>query len=259
MSGDIIRCLALRCGYGDITVVRNLDLRVSPAEVVLLLGPNGAGKTTALMTIAGLLPKLSGEVEVCGAPACSDRPYLMARRGMSFVPADRALVASLSVKDNLLLAATKRGMPVDEVLDLLPALRPRLSVSAGRISGGEQQMLAVGRALMPRPRALLIDELSTGLAPRITAHLLGTILRMARDTQVGVLLVEQQVNLALSHADRAYLLVHGELRLVAGCAQLRADPARLARAYLGDAPEAAPAGAAGTNVDFSTQVRVADS
>jgi branched-chain amino acid transport system ATP-binding protein len=214
------------------TVVRRLDLDVRPAEVILLVGPNGAGKTTTLMTIAGLLPKLGGEVEVCGAPTSFDRPHLMARRGMSFVPDDRALVSALSVRDNLAVAAPKNGMSLDDVLDLLPALRKRLKGPAGQISGGEQQMLAVGRALLPRPRALLIDEMSTGLAPRIVAELLATIVRTAREARVGVLLVEQQVNLALQSADRAYVLVHGDVRLEAPCSQLRADPGRLADAYL---------------------------
>jgi branched-chain amino acid transport system ATP-binding protein len=233
MSNTVVACRGLRCGYGDVAVVRDLDLAVRESEVVLLIGPNGAGKTTSLLTMAGLLPKLGGEVEVDGQRVLSERPYLMARRGLTLVPDHRALASALSVKDNLQLARRKGGMTLDDVLDLFPALHRRAPLQAGQLSGGEQQMLAIARALMMSPRILLIDEMSTGLAPIIVAPLLATIRQVASERHVGVLLVEQQVTLALESADRAYVLVHGEVRLESSSAELRADPGLLADAYLG--------------------------
>lgn len=214
-------------------MVRDLNLQVSEGEIVLLLGPNGAGKTTTLLTMAGLIPKLNGDVIVCGEHVDSDRPHTMPRRGLAFVPDHRALVSQLSVRDNLRVAARKGGRDVDEVLDLFPALRPRLNITSGRLSGGEQQMLAMGRALMLEPKVLIVDEMSMGLAPIIVQHLMEIIQTIASESGAGVLLVEQHVALALEAADRAYVLVHGDITLRASAAELRSAPEKLTNAYLG--------------------------
>ncbi|MFI5958913.1 ABC transporter ATP-binding protein [Cryptosporangium sp. NPDC051539] len=231
----MISCRGVHAGYGALTVVRNLSLEVNEGEIVLLLGPNGAGKTTTLLSIAGLLPTQRGEITVCGYPVSAERPHLMPRRGLSFVPDDRALVTGLTVRDNLRLAVRRGGRSIDDILDLLPTLRRRLRVRAGSLSGGEQQMLAVGRALLPAPRVLAIDEMSMGLAPIIVQQLLEAIRTIVAQAAVGVLLVEQHVALALQAADRAYALVHGEVVLHASTEELRLDVDRLTEAYLGRA------------------------
>lgn len=234
MTADlVVSCDSLYAGYGDVAVVRDLNLKVHEGEVVVLLGPNGAGKTTTLLTIAGLLPKLSGQVLVCDEPVSSEHPHLMAARGLAFVPDNRCLVTGLSVRDNLRIAARKGGLSVEDVFDLFPSLRTRVGVRAGQLSGGEQQMLAIGRGLMLRPRALVIDEMSLGLAPIVVDQLLATIVRAARESSMGVLLVEQHVALALEAADRAYVLVHGQLTSDVSAEHLRTNPELLAHAYLG--------------------------
>lgn len=233
MSETVVAAKGLVAGYGDVSVVRNLDLEVTAGEVVLLLGANGAGKTTTLRTIAGLLPALTGDINVCGAPVSPERAHTMRRRGFSYVPDDRNLVSGLSVRENLRVAAVRGGMSLDEALDYFPSLRQRARLKAGSLSGGEQQMLAIVRALMNRPKALIIDEMSTGLAPLLVQHLMAAITDVAKQHGTGVLLVEQHVTLALEVADRAYVLVHGELSLHAPAAELRRSPERLASAYLG--------------------------
>lgn len=250
MIEPIISCQGLRAGYGDVCVVRDLDLTVRQGEVVVLLGPNGAGKTTTLLTVAGLLPKLGGSVEVGGEPVNAERPHEMTRRGLAFVPDTRELVSVLTVRDNLRVAARKGGQTVDDILDLFPSLRARLKLKAGQLSGGEQQMLAMGRALMNRPKALVVDEMSMGLAPIIVEQLLEIIADVARQGHTGVLLVEQHVALALHAADRAYVIVHGEVSLQSDAADLRTHPDRLAQAYLGTT-EAAPTLVAATQESTS--------
>jgi branched-chain amino acid transport system ATP-binding protein len=240
LSGAVISCEGLFAGYHDLTVVRDLNLNVEEGEIVLLVGPNGAGKTTTLLTISGLLPKLGGDVLVCDQPVDETHPHRMAGRGLAFVPDDRSLVSRLTVRENLLVAVRNRGQTVDDVLDLFPALRKRLRLRAGQLSGGEQQMLAIARALMPRPRALIIDELSMGLAPVVVEQLFEAIVRIAMQIRTGVLLVEQHVALAMHTADRAYVLVHGDLVLQSTCEDLRAKPSILREAYLGEGRDEVP-------------------
>ncbi len=230
----------LTAGYRGVPVVHRLDLEVGAGEIVALLGPNGAGKTTVLKTVSGLLPQLGGTIEVFGEISVVTRRMrakavvARARHGLAHVPEERALFYGLSGRAHLRLAA-RRGdaSAIADALAPFPALAAILDRPAGLMSGGEQQMLAIARALVARPRLLMIDELSLGLAPIIVEQLLGMVRTIARDTGVGVLLVEQHVDATLATADRAYVLVRGVVSSHGPAAQLAADPARLAKSYLG--------------------------
>jgi branched-chain amino acid transport system ATP-binding protein len=226
-------CVNLAAGYGATKVVRAFDLAVDGGTVVAVLGPNGAGKTTLLLTVAGLLPRLGGSVVVNGRSLRSGRAATANRAGVVLVPDRRDLFTTLTTSENL-EAARRRGSPAaKQVLELFPALEKRWSVKAGALSGGEQQMLAVGRAFIQEPRVLLIDEMSMGLAPVIVEDLLPKVRDIADSSNAVVVLVEQHVQLALEVADRALVLVHGEVVISGAAAELSADPQRLENAYLG--------------------------
>jgi branched-chain amino acid transport system ATP-binding protein len=229
----VLECRGLDAGYLGRPVVRELDLDVRRGEILALLGPNGAGKTTVLLTLAGLLPRLGGAVSLLGRPMRVTRPHLVTRMGMVLVPDDRALFTTLTTRENLVLAQRRGGMGVDDVLAYFPSLKNRLGVKAGMLSGGEQQMLAVGRALVQGPKVLLLDEMSMGLAPTIVESLLAGLRTIASEAGVGVVLVEQHVSLALEVADRAVVLTHGEVTLRGAAAELAADRGRLESSYLG--------------------------
>jgi branched-chain amino acid transport system ATP-binding protein len=230
----------LVAGHGGVPVVRNLELEVASGRVLAMLGPNGAGKSTVMMTLAGLLPRLGGAVLVDGKALPSGRPGRASQAGLVLVPDDRALFTSLTTSENISIARVKGGMTSDEAADLFPALKPRWKTAAGSLSGGEQQMLAVARALVQKPTVLLIDEMSMGLAPVIVESLLPIVRRIADDTGTSVVLVEQHVRLALEVADDAVVLVHGDVTLRGSAQELAADPKRLEAAYLGgDHTEAA--------------------
>jgi branched-chain amino acid transport system ATP-binding protein len=230
----VLEVVDLTAGYNGLAVVRGVTLTVEPGEVVALLGPNGAGKTTTLKAIAGLLKPLGGTVRVDGQEAGGRPAHLLARRGVALVPEDRAIFADLTTRENLRVAATGKAKEREaEVLDLLPELRKCLDRKAGLLSGGEQQMLAVGRALVGKPRLLVVDEMSLGLAPVVVQRLL-PVLRDVAALGTGVLVVEQHVHLALEVVDRAYVLTHGRLVMQGSAADLRADQGLIAASYFGD-------------------------
>jgi branched-chain amino acid transport system ATP-binding protein len=238
----VLECSELTSGYKGVPAVRDLNLSVAEGEIVALLGPNGAGKTTTLLTIAGVLTAQSGSVTVLGDAVRGGRPHLVARRGALTVPADRALFHEMTAQENVRLGLPRGQLNegLELVLEYFPALKPRLKVRAGLLSGGEQQMLAIGRALAARPRALMIDELSLGLAPVIVKSMLPIIRRIATELHTAVLLVEQHLELALATADRAYVLSHGTLLTSGPAGELRRDRDLLKAGYLGEVRQPVP-------------------
>jgi branched-chain amino acid transport system ATP-binding protein len=224
-------------GYGPIVAVRDLSLEVYPGEVVTLLGANGAGKSTTLLTIAGLVKPSAGVIELDGDDIVHVKAEDIVRRGIALTPEGRGIFAHLSVRDNLRIGAATRkdkaevAATMEEMLDLFPILRERSRQLAGTLSGGEQQMLALARSLMSKPRLMLLDEPSLGLAPRIVAQIF-ELLRELPAHGVTVLLVEQNVRLALDVASRGYVLATGELQL-AGSAEELLSAVDLEEVYLG--------------------------
>jgi len=196
----------LSAGYHQHPVIREIDLQVGPGEVVALLGPNGAGKTTTLKALAGHLKALAGEVRVDGTVTTS-APHVRARRGMAYVTEERSVFSQLTAVENLRVGRAD----VQAATELFPELRRLLRRKGGQLSGGEQQMLTLGRALARRPSVLLADELSLGLAPIIVQRLLEAARVAAREDGIGVLIVEQHVQQALRYADRVYLLRRGAI------------------------------------------------
>jgi branched-chain amino acid transport system ATP-binding protein len=222
----------LAAGYGGADVVRGIDLCVGLGEVVGLFGANGAGKTTSLNAIVGAIHRRAGTVSISGVEVDNTGPLDAARRGLVLVPEDRCLFTQLTVAENLRVASCKRGRTEAEMLVHFPALRPLLNRRAGLLSGGEQQMLALARALMMRPRFLLIDELSLGLAPIIVQNLLASIRAFAAEG-LGVLVVEQHVLLALQYIDRGYVLRGGVVVMDGSAEDLAARSDSISDAYLG--------------------------
>jgi len=235
----VLETRGLSCGYGTSVVVRDLDLRVDGGEVVTLLGANGAGKTTTLLTLAGVLPALSGDVVVLDERVERWPAPRIAQLGATLIPDDRGLFPKLTVRENLALARPRRHRTGSDPLALFPELRQRWRTPAGLLSGGQQQMLAIARALARQPRLLLVDELSFGLAPIAVQRLLPVVRTVADETGAGVLLVEQHVHLGLAIAERAYVLSRGRLTLAGSAADLRDDVSLLHASYLGDI-DAAP-------------------
>jgi len=221
-------------GHGKIVAFRDVDLVCERGKVLAVLGPNGAGKTTLLMTIAGLLPRIDGDVLLDGETVPSGRPSQANKGGIVLVPDDRALFTSLTVRENIEIARLPGEKGIDDVVEMFPALGKRLKLKAGALSGGEQQMLAMARGIVQRPRVFLIDEMSMGLAPIIVESLLPIVRRIADTTDASVVLVEQHVGLALEIADGAVVLVHGNVSLQGPAAELRNDATRLEAAYLGE-------------------------
>jgi len=253
--GDVaIAVRGLVAGYDGVPAVHGIDLTVHAGEVVALLGANGAGKSTTLLAVAGLVEIQAGEIEVAGtttgrastgrAPTgrattgrstSARRTRRLARAGLALVPEDRSLFPTLTARQTLRVA-TGRGRAaaaVDDAVGWFPPLERVLDRPAQLLSGGEQQMLALARALVRRPRALMIDEMSLGLAPLVVDALLPVVRAAASEQGTGVLLVEQHVPAALAVADRGYVLRSGRVAVEGDAATLRADPGLLAASYLG--------------------------
>jgi branched-chain amino acid transport system ATP-binding protein len=233
----LLQVAGLSSGYGDVQILWDVSLEVRQGEVVALIGANGAGKTTLLYTISQLLRPRKGSIRFAGRDLTRARPEDVVAAGIIHVPQGRRLFPGLTVRENLLQGvylrrdAAKIAEDLDWVYGLLPRLAERADQFAGRLSGGEQQMCAIGRGLMGRPRLLLIDELSLGLAPLVVDHLLELISRINREGTT-VLLVEQDVQVALEHAHRGYVLETGRIVQENAASELLEDP-RIRQAYLG--------------------------
>jgi branched-chain amino acid transport system ATP-binding protein len=227
----------LQAGYGDVQVLWDVTLDVNPGEIVCLVGSNGAGKSTFMRCISGLIPTKAGSMQYGGKEMSGARPADFVQAGIAHVPEGRRLFSAMSVRDNLLMGAYLRKDRVEINADLervyrtFPILAERRNQDAGTMSGGEQQMCAVGRGLMARPRLLLIDELSLGLAPRMV-ELLSNSLREINKSGVAILLVEQDVMNALELADRAFVLDRGRVTASGRASDLANDP-RIREAYMG--------------------------
>jgi branched-chain amino acid transport system ATP-binding protein len=225
----------LAAGYGPLEVLHGFDLEVNQGEIVVILGANGAGKTTTMRAISGMIPR-RGRIEFDGQDISSSSPDSIVRLGIAQVPQGRGTFADLTVEDNMLAGAYVRRdevqADVERWFDVFPRLRERRSQRAGSLSGGEQQMLAIARALMSRPRLLLCDEPSLGLAPLITQELFGVLKKLNAEEGLSILLVEQNANLALKVAHRVYLLETGNVVSSGSAAELAADDS-IRKAYLG--------------------------
>ena len=235
MSGAVLRIAGLTAGYDGAPVVRGLDLEVEPAQVVALLGANGAGKTTTLRAVSGIVRPMAGTVEVLGSDIARRSPYRIARDGVAHVAEGRSVFFGLTVAEHFRLGHRGEHLDAARAYEYFPKLAELRDRRAGLLSGGEQQMLALARALARRPRLLLVDELSLGLAPVIVERLLPVVRRYADEEGAGVLLVEQHAELALEFADRCVALSHGELVFSRAAAELRHDRGLLQASYLGEA------------------------
>lgn len=225
--------------YGKVEALHHASLRVGPGQIVTVIGPNGAGKTTLLSAIMGVLPRTHGVIRFLGQPNEESEVEDMVAMGMGLVPESRALFGEMSVEDNLLLGAFMRrrlghrdeGETMRQVFDIFPRLKERRDQLAATLSGGERQMLAVGRALMAKPRLLMLDEPSLGLAPLIVREIFRIIADL-RQTGVSILLVEQNARAALQVADYGYVLETGEIAMEGEACMLADDP-RVIESYLG--------------------------
>ena len=225
MKAPRLRATGLHVAYGTTTVLEGVDFCVDAGEIVALLGTNGAGKSTLLRTISGLLRARAGTIELDGIDITRARPHALVRRGIVQMPGGRATFPGLSVRENLRVGTVTvpradRADRVDAVLERFPWLKDRSHQLAGTLSGGQQQMVALARALVIRPRLLMIDELSLGLSPVIVEQLLDAVVAL-RDEGVAIVVVEQQVDLALAVADRAYFLERGQVRFEGPASALR--------------------------------------
>lgn len=238
MTESILEVRGLVAGYGAAPVLKEVDLTVPRGAITAVLGANGAGKTTLLRTLSGLLKPTAGRIVFDGADLRGAKVEHLVRRGLAHVPQGRGVVAELTVEENLRLGGLWRGdaaglrRDIAEAYETFPALARRRRHSGHQLSGGERQMLALARALVGRPRLLLLDEPSLGLAPRVTAHIMALLRRLRDASGLSVLLVEQNVRGALSVADGGVVMSLGRIAVTASAGRLRDDTA-LRHAYLG--------------------------
>jgi len=233
-AAPMLEISELSAGYDSVPVVRGLSMTVSTGEVVALLGANGAGKTTTLRAISGLVNVVSGSVRLDGKDLAGVSPSARAKAGISHVPEGRGIFFGLTVAEHFGIGVRPSAADIDEVLEYFPALRDLQGRRAGLLSGGEQQMLGIACALIHKPKLLLLDELSLGLAPVMVERLLPVVRQFADARATAVVLVEQHVQLGLEIADRAYVLAHGDLTTSGSVDELRADTDRLVASYLGE-------------------------
>ena len=235
---NLLEVRDLHVNYGAIGALHGVSLHVGPGEIVTLIGANGAGKSTTLRTLSGLVRARSGTVVFDGQPITNAAPHEIVRRGLGHVPEGRMVFANLTVAENLQMGAYLQrdraaiARELDYVFGLFPRLKERLPQVAGTLSGGEQQMLAIGRALMGRPRFLMLDEPSLGIAPLLVKAIFQKIAEINRERGITVLLVEQNAHLALEVAHRGYVMETGRLLLEDTSARLRQNP-QVQAAYLG--------------------------
>ena len=240
MADAVLAVETLTAGYDEAAVIREVDLTVDAGEVVALLGANGAGKTTTLRVVSGLVRPMVGRILFGGDDLARTSPSARARLGIAHVPEGRGLFFGMTVAEHF--RVRPRGEPIDDALayEYFPKLAELKGRRVGLLSGGEQQMLAVARALARRPRLLLLDELSLGLAPVIVERLLPVVRQYALDSGCAVLLVEQHVQLALEIADRGYVLSHGEVVLQDSAEALRGNRELLMASYFGESAAGGP-------------------
>jgi branched-chain amino acid transport system ATP-binding protein len=233
----LLEVRGLEVNYGGIRAVKGIDVEVREGELVCLIGANGAGKSTTLRAICGLLPARAGSVQYAGADTAGIAVHELPRRGLVMVPEGRGVFPQLTVKENLAMGAFTRSdagvaQDMERQYETFPRLKERRTQTAGTLSGGEQQMLAIARALMARPKLLLLDEPSMGLAPRLVAKIFEIVREIARQG-VTILLVEQNARLALEVASRGYVMESGNITLADEAGKLLANP-RVREAYLGE-------------------------
>jgi branched-chain amino acid transport system ATP-binding protein len=235
MADDVLAVRNVHAGYGAIEILHDVSVAVQRGTLCAIVGANGAGKTTLLLAISGIVAKRGGTVQLDGDDVSRLHPHALVRRGLLHVPEGRRMLAQMSVEENMQVAAAVRGAAgfaaIDGLFDRFPILRTRRNVAAGSLSGGEQQMLAIARALAAGPKVLLLDEPSMGLAPKLVDEIFA-IVTAERAAGTSILLVEQNARRALQIADRAYVMDRGRITLSGTGAEVLADPAVTA-AYLG--------------------------
>jgi branched-chain amino acid transport system ATP-binding protein len=232
----VLEIVGLRAGYGPVEVLRGLDMAVGAGEIVAVLGANGVGKTTLNKVLSGVLPATAGSIRFDGAEIAGATPDAIVRAGLIHVPEGRKIFPNMNVRENLELGSYRRGKPrrranLERVFETFPRLRERIRQFAGTLSGGEQQMLAIGRGMMAEPRLLILDEPSLGLSPLLVEEMFALIRRLNADG-LPILLVEQNVVQSLEVASRAFILENGIFAMRGAAADMRDDP-ELRRVYLG--------------------------